>query len=396
MFNNESKEISSGSSHSSKKEKEHNTLHKVKKKSKKSKHRKKTLTKHLEDFNTKSPKESKYLYKYRICREAKKNMLNKDELNNFIIGNDLIHYNWHPSKEFLNCLKKGKWSREEESLLRNNVETFAKEHDIDDPTNLVFFSSLSTKEEIKKWRKFKRHTGFYQEIAKDICRAMPNIYMKFLTMFNRTSNSGQFTKDEDRKLADLYARHGRKWSRIAREMGRTLCSVNHRYYKCLDSDSGIKGHWKQEEIDRLKSAVRQLTNTNKGEEVLTGIKWRKVAKIVKTRNGLMCRQKWLNDVCWKDSYPLSETVNSWNREKDVELITKIYESCIKEECEIDWLALHEDIELSRSPGWLHQKFSILKKRHCTSIDVINSDFEDIIDSLYKALANDIHNSLSHE
>lgn len=330
----------------------------------------------------------------RQLKQAKKSLSNNAEYETFIVDNNLIHYVWKPSKELQEKLgfRKGKWTKEEESILKENMDRFLCNNNIDYTETLLSAWHWNTQEERRNWREFADSTGFYQEICKGLKRSLKAVVSKTVHMFDEKNYLGTFSKEEDERLLKLVAIHGRKWSKISVMMGRNYTALSDRYIIIKDKLSCINGSWHEDEIFRLMNAVRKITNTENGEAVYCGIPWAKVSSIVKTRNSYKCRKKWLNDICWKDSH-FGMPAESWNQENDVELISRIYESQVTEECDIDWLALYDCFEKARSPAWLRAKFCLFKRKHCKSIDLENTQFEEVIDYLYNVATVDIQNKL---
>jgi len=271
------------------------------------------------------------------------------------------------------------------------MDRFLKHHNIDDPMKLIFaFENLDT-EEGKKWKEFAKITDFYRELSKGLKRSLFLVYRKVMWFFDKRNYLGTFSELEDKELLRLVALHGRSWSKIGRMMGRSAMALFHRY-RWITGNSNI-GPWQETEVKCLQEAVRKLTNTRDGEEVYSGINWTSVASIVKTRIPVQCRIKWIKDICWKDCKLSTTTKDTWGPVNDVELITKLYESPVTEESDIDWLALTTDFEMARSSYWLRIKFGIIKRKYCKSIDFENTEFEDVIDYLNNVVAIDLQNQI---
>lgn len=257
------------------------------------------------------------------------------------------------------------------------MKQYLLENNLEEPSKLIFAHLHSSEsEEGRKWKEFAKTTNFYRKLAKGLNRSVFFVYRKVLRSFDQDNYLGAFSESEDRELVKLVTVYGKKWEKIGRMMGRSGLAVLHRY----KWNSGSRGKWTDSESDLLREAVRKVTNTTEGEEIFTNINWDAVASIVNTRNYYQCRKKWLLDVCWKDC--ASDPWKKWGAEEDLKLINQVYKSCATEEHAIDWYELQKDFDMARSPQWLHMKFKVILKKYCNSIDLVNTDFEDIIDYLY--------------
>ncbi|XP_020912432.1 cyclin-D-binding Myb-like transcription factor 1 [Exaiptasia diaphana] len=286
-------------------------------------------------------------------------------------------------------LKSGKWSKKEEKILKENLERYLECHNIEDPRKLIFARHQAA--EKRKWKELVKVTGLYKELAKGLNRTLLSVYRKALRTFDENNYVGKYSEAEDRDLLKLVALHGRKWTIIGGIMGRSNLSVQHRYEYIRDKPN--HGPWSEEETNLLKQAVRKLTKTKQGDEVYEGICWTSVASIVKTRNNNMCREKWLERLCWKDCSLNNVVSKKWSSKNDVDLITRIYESKATDETDIDWASLCEEFEMARSPAWLTQKFTTVKRKYCQSVDLQNTDFEELIGYLYNVVATDLQNKI---
>ena len=289
-----------------------------------------------------------------------------------------IHFEWEPSKEIKEKfnVRQGRWTKQEEKILLENMECYLLENNLDDPSKLIFSHLHGNSDETKKWKEFARTTDFYRKLGKGLNRSIFLIYRKVLRSFNEGNYLGPFTESEDRELEKLVSIHGRKWEKIGRIMGRSGLAVSHRYYW----NCGTRGKWKDDEIHLLKEAVRNETKTTEGEEIFTNINWSAVASTVKTRNAEQCRKKWIHHICWKET--TSAPCRIWSWKDDLKLIKLVYESSATNESEIDWCELHKHIEIARSPEWLNNKFKIILRRYCNSSYLENTDFEEVIGYLY--------------
>lgn len=318
----------------------------------------------------------------------------KEQVSTFDEDLNPIHFNWNPSEEIKQKfkIKQGRWTKQEEKILKENMEQYLIDNNLEEPSKLIFAHlHESESEEGKKWKEFARTTDFYRKLAKGLNRSIFFVYRKVLRYYDQDNYLGLFSESEDRELERLVTIHGKKWEKIGRIMGRSGLAVVHRY----NWNTGSRGKWKASEVDLLREAVRKVTHTAEGEEVFTNINWNSVASIVKTRNCTQCRKKWLLEICWKEC--TSAAFKKWGAEEDLKLIDKIYESSVTEECDIDWYQLQKDFEMARSPEWLHLKFKVILKNYCNSIDLENTDFEDVIDYLYNVKREEIEDRhLDHQ
>jgi 3-keto-L-gulonate-6-phosphate decarboxylase len=95
--------------------------------------------------------------------------------------------------------------------------------------------------------------------------------------------AGKWTQEEDTKLIDAVKRHGTDWVAVsALVLGRTNVQCRQRWTQTLDPDIGqILGEWTPEEDTKLAEAVKRH-----------GTDWLAVAALVPGRTNLQCHQRW--------------------------------------------------------------------------------------------------------
>lgn len=107
----------------------------------------------------------------------------------------------------------------------------------------------------------------------------------------RTTPRRPWTPRED----DLLRKHvptQKSWDKIAVILGtlRTPQQCLHRYHKRLQ-EGRIKGRWGSDEVVRLLDAVK-VANNGQGDAIVDS-SWVEIAKSVRTRSDVQCREKWI-------------------------------------------------------------------------------------------------------
>ncbi|CAH3029921.1 unnamed protein product [Porites evermanni] len=287
---------------------------------------------------------------------------------------DLIHQTWKISEQRLKDLKekgikikKGKWSLQELKLLQANVNRFLKNHELPDPVRFLVRWSTN-REEKNFWSRFAWENGFFRELGKGIMRPLDNINKCAVGIYDESNYIGKYISSLDNcecymfmlvlwycqcylffirysteevdKLERLYTVHGPDWITIGQLLGRSFRSVQRKYSK-LPLIKGVRGTWTDEEVKLLKKAVYCVTNTAEDQPVpFHGIYWPSVAKIVKTRITEQCRKKWLENLCWMKD----DEDKKWTKENELQLITRLYNSGIIQECDVDWMEVKSDLK----------------------------------------------------
>lgn len=77
------------------------------------------------------------------------------------------------------------------------------------------------------------------------------------------------------------------------------------------------GKWSEEEERRLAEVVYEMAGVSPGSAVTGGVSWASVADQVRTRSEKQCRSKWLNYLNWKHSGG-----TEWTKEDDLNLIRR--------------------------------------------------------------------------
>ncbi|WAR25655.1 DMTF1-like protein [Mya arenaria] len=245
------------------------------------------------------------------------------------VPKDDVSQSWFTSRDDKNSLhnsgatwKQGQWSKDEVEILQANIAMYCKEHNISDPTVIIFEMSKDDRKQ------------FYRTIAKGLQRPLFSVYRRVTRM--------------------LRMKHANDWASIGQALGRSASSVKD---KCrLMRDMCNSGKWLPEEEKRLTQSVYELAGGQPGEDIVHGLSWACIAERVVTRSEKQCRTKWLNYMNWK-----MKGGKEWTREDDMELIIRVSNLGIDDDSDIDWDTLAKDWQSARSPQWLRGKWWSLKK-----------------------------------
>ncbi|KAM3925168.1 cyclin-D-binding Myb-like transcription factor 1 [Leptodactylus fuscus] len=264
---------------------------------------------------------------------------------------------WFTSKEDKDSLtnkghrwKQGMWSKEEISILMNNIERYLKAHGIKDATEIIFEMSKDERKD------------FYRTIAWGLNRPLFAVYRRVLRMYDDRNHVGKYTHAEIERLRELRVKHGNDWATIGAALGRSASSVKDRCR--LMKETCKTGKWTDEEERRLTDVVHELTGTETGDIVTQGVSWASVAERVGTRSEKQCRSKWLNYLNWKQSGG-----TQWTKEDEINLILRVAELGVLDENDINWDVLAEGWSSVRSPQWLRSKWWTVKRQIANHKDV---------------------------
>ena len=337
------------------------------------------LSKERKSLNIKSGiKRKKELQKMEENKKQHKDEEQSEEQDNVEECVHPLHARWKFTRKELDELKSkgvkirmGNWSKREIDTLEKNMKEYLKVNNITDPAPLILAESG------KRGKGVKSHsieTDFYRFLGKGIHRPLFNIYRRVLRMYNPENNLGRWSENDEQELLRFHAQFGDQWTKIGSFLGRSGMSVHHKF---LELQQANKGHWSEDEMERLDAAVRASTGTEFGTQIYGDISWVEVAGFVSTRSADQCRRKWIHDVCWKTTS--GEKHVKWDTDDDVKLIESLYLLNETDENDINWVLMTKNLPNAPSVTWLRSKWSALKKAVPSYTEC---DFEEILDYLY--------------
>ncbi|CAH3029920.1 unnamed protein product [Porites evermanni] len=335
-----------------------------------------------------------------VMAESIEKQKDNEKLREAMAHAEIIHETWTVPTERLKVLKEkgkyrtrikvktGKWSLQELRLLQSNMDKFVETYELPDPVRILLRSGTD-REDRKFWKRFGRQNEFYKELGRGILRPLNTIYKCATRIYDESNYVGKYSEEEVRELKRLHTVHGADWVTIGQLLGRSRMSVNRKYSK-LPTTEGGRGTWTEDEVKCLKEAVYQVTKTAEDQPVpFHGIYWPDVAKIVKTRNIEQCRRKWLENLSWMND----EEEKKWTKQNELRLITRLYNSGITQECDVDWMEVKSDFKSNYPPQWLRKKWLEVKRK---APNYHQMEFEDILDYLYHVYGKTLRAQLEAE
>jgi hypothetical protein len=197
---------------------------------------------------------------------------------------------WHSaldSKSDETIARAGKWTKEEDSTLKDAVE----KHYGTDWTAISELVPCRTKTQC--WH---RWNGVLDRKSE-----------------KKTARKGKlWTKEEDSTLKDAVDKHnGKDWAAISALVpGRTKQQCTSRWYCALNSKSdetiARAGKWTKEEDSTLKDAVEK----HNGED------WANISACVSGRSKRQCRNRWHNELRFSKGALTTAHVGKWTKEED--------------------------------------------------------------------------------
>ncbi|GIY57509.1 transcription termination factor 1 [Caerostris extrusa] len=252
-------------------------------------------------------------------------------------------------------INTGKWSKEEDAILKRNYQQFVTDFGVDDPCLLLGINQQHRKKEVQKFIKAKH---LYVCLGKDLNnRPLRSIYMRARILLDPLRKKDKFNSEETIDLKHANELYGNKWTKIGELLSRTSrnCHSAIRWHK----DAVNKGEWTAEEVNQLINAIKLVAKTEDiSSSKIENISWDDVAKFVPTRNAFQCRKQWGMYLAWDPSIEKKK----WKKLHFAKLIYLLKNKySVNSEYDINWKELQKlFLEVSPSPIFLSRKWSYLK------------------------------------
>jgi Myb-like DNA-binding domain len=182
----------------------------------------------------------------------------------------------------------GKFTKEESELVRKTV------------TDYCAAKGISTDRLCAECQHKTDLRGAWMDIAKQLPhRSVQSVYrhgLRILHPFKR----GVWTEPEIEKLFDSVAKHGKKWVKVQEDLHRHAECCRDKYREF--SEDFIKGRWKEQEAEQLKSLIREHLkidpNATTGDMAKMvkaeglSLPWGIFSQKMVNRSRLSCFKKW--------------------------------------------------------------------------------------------------------
>uniref|UniRef100_T1JNI8 Myb-like domain-containing protein n=1 Tax=Strigamia maritima TaxID=126957 RepID=T1JNI8_STRMM len=230
-------------------------------------------------------------------------------------------------------IKQGLWSLDEVLKLKSNWKKLNMTYKGYNMRELLF---SKCHRELKRKLVQYLGQGLSTRVLVAVCR-------KAKTLF-RDNVEGKYSKNEKKKVEELVKVHGNKWESIGICLERNGTSVRDLVRKTVTSKTQCYGPWSDDEIERLTAAIRDFTGEDDFradcKRVYAGLPWQSIARVVKTRSCMQCRQYWLHcgfRILLSENE--IERMKKWDNADSLKLIECMKEQQVDDHDEIDWFKI---------------------------------------------------------
>lgn len=197
-------------------------------------------------------------------------------------------------------LKQGKFSVDEDEVIKASIERYRAQHDLDEGEilGIVFAAGRDVRRD---------HAEFWTNITSSLVdRSLASVYHHVKRILQPDARQGPWSEEEDRKLRNAIAQHGSRWENVSKMVGRWALDCRDRYRNHIKPGPEKHiGKWTLEEEDQLREIVTELKSNNDTFRRASGYTledepeggsemfWSQVSKRFNgTRTRHQCRMKW--------------------------------------------------------------------------------------------------------
>ncbi|KAG0378046.1 RNA polymerase I enhancer binding protein [Mortierella sp. AD032] len=176
-------------------------------------------------------------------------------------SDSLLHTKWMMATELKERgikYRMGTFSAEEDNIIRQSISEYISRHNMPELSIHEWFEKSSGRGSGKLERNELK--PLWVEIAGRLkTRPLLNIYLHVRRMYHPQNNIGAWTKADDAKLVEMYAKHKGQWTVIGQALGRMADSCRDRYRNHLKDQATMNsGTWAPDEDRRLLDIMQEL------------------------------------------------------------------------------------------------------------------------------------------
>ncbi|KAF9371131.1 RNA polymerase I enhancer binding protein [Podila verticillata] len=219
----------------------------------------------------------------------------EDQLAADMGSDNPLHTKWLMAtalKEKGIAYRTGTFSSHEDELIRQTISDYVSRHNMAEDAINRWFENGNGRGRFEK----NDLKALWVEIAVRLqTRPLLNIYLHVRRMFHPQNNVGTWSKEDDKKLIELYAKHKGQWTTIGTELGRMADSCRDRYRNHLkDQSTMVTGPWQPHEDEKLLSIMQDLALAQGKASILdSNPMWTLISERMEgTRTRHQCRHRY--------------------------------------------------------------------------------------------------------
>ncbi|XP_057786836.1 RNA polymerase I termination factor [Salvia miltiorrhiza] len=226
-----------------------------------------------------------------------------------------------------NLVRGTRFTRKEDEIVKDAVMKYIEEHELGD----------EGVEMILNCSKYPELKGCWQEIGSSVpYRPYTSVYCRARVLLMR-SESRKWTQEEYDMILKYQEVHGNKWKPLADELGKHTWHVKDTWRR-IKLPNMKKGHWSQEEYQRLFDLVNTDLQLKLSEEkrskhgmLRDNICWTAISDEISTRAQAACCIKWYKQLT---SPMVAQGI--WADSDDYRLLSALY--CLDATCleDVEW------------------------------------------------------------